>query len=98
MACSSSQNAPGLVTHSQHKFVTQKVTMHSEAALFALGWAAMIWIATAHDGHGSSQKVVSGPHKSLWYNNRLPGDGGKQVCSSLKALKFAPVALHLHDI
>ncbi len=52
--------------------------MHSEAALFALGWAAMIWIATAHNGHENSQKVVSGPHKSLWYN-RLPGDGGKQV-------------------
>ena len=70
-----------LVVHSQQQFLSPKIhIMHSEAALFALGWAAMIWIATGHDGHEHSQKVVAGPHKSLWYN-RLPGDGGKQVCT-----------------
>lgn len=43
------------------------------AALLALGWIA---IATAHSGH--DQKVIEGPHQSLWYT-RLPGDGGTQV-------------------
>ncbi|KFY77272.1 hypothetical protein V501_01597 [Pseudogymnoascus sp. VKM F-4519 (FW-2642)] len=45
------------------------------AALLALGWIA---IATAHSGH--DQKVIEGPHQSLWYT-RLPGDGGTQADS-----------------
>ncbi|KFZ04349.1 hypothetical protein V502_10217, partial [Pseudogymnoascus sp. VKM F-4520 (FW-2644)] len=44
-------------------------------ALLALGW---ITIATAHSGH--DQKIIEGPHQSLWYT-RLPGDGGKQADS-----------------
>jgi hypothetical protein len=47
------------------------------SALLALGWAAL---AAAHGNHGQSQKVVAGPHKSLWYNT-LPGDGGTQADS-----------------
>lgn len=43
------------------------------AALFALGWAAT---ASAHGDH--SQKPLSGPLESLWYNT-IPGDGGTQV-------------------
>jgi agmatinase len=49
--------------------------MHSESALLALGWATL---AAAHAGHGQSQTVIAGPHKSLWYN-KLPGDGGTQA-------------------
>ena len=41
--------------------------------ILALGWAS---VALAHGSH--DQKILSGPHKSLWYNN-LPGDGGTQV-------------------
>jgi hypothetical protein len=44
------------------------------STLLALGCAA---IATAHAGH--EQKTIAGPHQSLWYN-KLPGDGGTQVC------------------
>lgn len=42
--------------------------------LLTLGLAAY---ATGHGDH-DSQKSISGPHQSLWYN-RLPGDGGTQV-------------------
>lgn len=42
--------------------------------LLTLGLAAYV---TAHGDH-DSQKSISGPHQSLWYN-RLPGDGGTQV-------------------
>lgn len=56
--------------------------MYSESALLALGLAA---IATAHAGHGQTQKVMEGPHKSLWYN-RLPGDGGTQAGPSSRPL------------
>ncbi len=66
--------------------------MHSESVLLALGWAA---IATAHAGHEQSQKIIEGPHKSLWYN-KLPGDGGTQACPSPGLLEFALVARHLH--
>lgn len=64
--------------------------MHSKSALLALGWAA---IATAHAGHEQSQKIVAGPHKSLWYN-RLPGDGGTQARPSRRLLEIALVACH----
>ncbi|KAK8118252.1 agmatinase 1 [Apiospora kogelbergensis] len=47
--------------------------MHS--TIFALSCVAL---ASAHGNH--DQKPLSGPHKSLWYNN-LPGDGGKQADS-----------------
>lgn len=47
--------------------------MHS--TILALGCVAL---ASAHGNH--DQKPLSGPHKSLWYNN-LPGDGGKQADS-----------------
>ncbi|KAK7976817.1 magnesium transporter NIPA-domain-containing protein [Apiospora arundinis] len=47
--------------------------MHT--SIFVLGCAA---IASAHGNH--DQKPLSGPHKSLWYNN-MPGDGGKQADS-----------------
>lgn len=46
------------------------------SSLLVLGYAA---IAAAHGDH--SQKSLSGPHESLWYNS-LPGDGGKQVRSA----------------
>jgi len=32
----------------------------------------------AHEGH-EHQEPIEGPHQSLWFN-RLPGDGGTQVC------------------
>ena len=37
--------------------------------------------ALAHGNH--DQTLVSGPHKSLWYNT-LPGDGGTQVRIQIK--------------
>ncbi|KAI1113588.1 arginase family-domain-containing protein [Nemania sp. NC0429] len=43
---------------------------------------AVLGIATSvasHDSH-SDQNVLSGPHRSLWYNT-LPGDGGTQADS-----------------
>lgn len=33
----------------------------------------------AHGDHDGEQKNIAGPHEALWYN-RLPGDGGTQVC------------------
>ncbi|KAL2258616.1 hypothetical protein VTK26DRAFT_8016 [Humicola hyalothermophila] len=51
--------------------------MHSHSTLlFVAGLAAT---AAAHAGH-QSQKVISGPHQSIWYN-KLPGDGGTQADS-----------------
>lgn len=35
-------------------------------------------VVVAHGDH-DEQKNIAGPHESLWYN-RLPGDGGTQVC------------------
>jgi agmatinase len=42
--------------------------------LLSLGLAA---VAAGHGQH-DSQKAMSGPHESLWFNS-LPGDGGTQV-------------------
>ncbi|KAJ8123283.1 hypothetical protein O1611_g9631 [Lasiodiplodia mahajangana] len=43
---------------------------------------AVLGIVTSVTGHDTSNKqtVLSGPHKSLWYNT-LPGDGGTQADS-----------------
>lgn len=51
-------------------------------SLMLWGWAAL---ASAHGDH--SQKPVSGPHQSLWYNT-LPGDGGTQVRTHLADTHF----------
>jgi len=42
--------------------------------------AALAAVALGHVEH--EQKPIAGPHKSLWYNTleKLPGDGGTQVC------------------
>ena len=46
--------------------------------------AAFTLCAIAHDDN--NQRPIAGPHKSLWYNslNAIPGDGGTQVCLSLR--------------
>lgn len=41
-----------------------------------LAVAALAVDVMAHDDH--NQKLIAGPHQSLWYN-ALPGDGGTQV-------------------
>lgn len=38
--------------------------------------------ATLVNAHGDhKQKTMQGPHPSLWYSNKLPGDGGTQADS-----------------
>lgn len=46
-----------------------------------IGLLYLIGLAVVVFAHGDqSQKLIAGPHKSLWYNT-LPGDGGTQVSS-----------------
>lgn len=74
-------------------FLSHRVFLKMRS-LFLAGLAAT---AAAHSGH-KNQKSMSGPHQSLWYN-RLPGDGGTQVCCStspaLRHLSQWPTG-HLH--
>lgn len=49
-------------------------------------------VALGHVEH--EQKPIAGPHKSLWYNtlDKLPGDGGTQVCRNTAKEEALPGA------
>merc|ERR1712000_85771 len=60
--------------------ITSKPRLSAKMLLNSLALLACASCALAHGDHGQDQTPISGPHKSLWYNN-LPGDGGKQADS-----------------
>lgn len=60
--------------------------------------AALAAVAIGHVDH--EQKPIAGPHKNLWYNTmeKLPGDGGTQVCNHIPQRKALPVADEVRPI